>query len=432
MNHRFLLLAAGLLLALLVPACSNHDASSATTAGHRAKYFCPMHPNYTSDRPGDCPICNMKLRLLRDEEPTASATKTNVPVASTNDTAGTVAPAERTTIFVTPEQRQLIGLRVTAVGRRPLVSAIRATGVVQHDETRLARIAPRFGGWVQKLYVNFTGAPVAKGEPLFTVYSPELFAAESEYLLAARQPASPAVTGSTSDLATRQLVESARRKLELWQVGDEEIRALEERGKPGDELIFRAPVSGHVISKSAVEGKSFMPGETLYEIGEMHALWVRASLPEHDFARVTVGQKARVQLPGLGEELDSQVDFIYPHIDPATRRGEVRLSIDNARHSIRPDMWANVELASDLGERLAVPASAIIDTGTRCLAFVERADQHLEPRVVRIGIRTDDWWEVLDGLTEGEKVVTRALFLIDAESQLKAATAGMAPAADHH
>jgi Cu(I)/Ag(I) efflux system membrane fusion protein len=298
---------------------------------------------------------------------------------------------------------------------------------VEHDETALTRIAPRFGGWVRKLHVNYTGQKVEAGQPLLTVYSPELHATESEYLLAWRQWQT-ASNGPASELrdSARQTLESARRRLELWEVGAAEIRALEERGAPSDELLIRAPSSGHVIAKPAVEGRSFMPGETLYEIGILHRLWLRVSIPEPDLMHVRTGQVARASFAVLGgRSFETTVDFVYPHLDPQTRRGAVRMRLENPDHVLRPDMWAGVEIEENLGELLSVPASAVIDTGTRLLAFVQLEAGHLEPREVTVGVRTDDWWEVLDGLKEREKVVTRALFLVDSESQLKAVVAGM-------
>ena len=385
-----------------------------------AKYHCPMHPAYTSDRPGDCPICNMKLVPIKDAQATA-------PAAEASHGVEAAAVPGRTTISIPPEKQQLIGLRTAVIGRQKLTRTLRATAVFEHDETRMARIAPRFAGWVRDLKVNFTGRHVEKGEPLLTVYSPELFAAENEYLLAYRRihqlKAGDANSGSSP---LQLLLESARRRLTLWQIGDEEIRALEKSGQPNDELLIRSPVSGHVISKTAVEGKAFAAGETLFEVGAMTPLWLRASVAESDLPLVRVGQKARVILPYAGNKtFDSRVDFIYPHFDASTRRAEVRLEVNNPDHKLQPQMWASVEIDASFGETLAAPASAVIDTGERCVAFVLRADNHLEPRDVDIGTKTDDWWEVKAGLKEGEKVVTRALFLVDSESQLKAAIAGM-------
>lgn len=416
MNSLSRLSATVLLVCALLPltGCRRPDAAAAD-AGPPA-FWCPMHPQYTSPRMGDCPICHMKLVAI----PADGATSTGPAVAG------------RTTIMIPADRQQLIGLRTSTVYPRLLQRTLRTSGVVEHDETALSRIAPRFAGWVRRLHVNYTGQEVAAGQPLLTVYSPELLASQDEYLVAWRRSQAPGGAPDASAEGPRQLLDSARRRLELWGIGPEEIRALEERGHPADELLLRAPVSGHVISKSAIEGKAFMAGETLYEIGVLHRLWLRATLAETDFAAVRTGQVARVTFAALGDrEVTSAVDFIYPHLDPRTRRGAMRLPLENRDHALRPDMWATVEIEEDLGERLTVPASAVIDTGTRCLAFVRLEDGHLEPREVRIGARTDDWWEVLEGLKEGEKVVTRALFLVDSESQLKAVVAGVKMGGDH-
>jgi Cu(I)/Ag(I) efflux system membrane fusion protein len=292
---------------------------------------------------------------------------------------------------------------------------------------------------VLSLSVNFTGQPVEKGQPLFTAYSPEVFTAENEYLLA-MQNLRRLSNGSPAELeAARDLMSSARRRFELLEVGGAEIAALEQRGKPSDEIQFRAPLSGHVITKNAVEGKAFMAGETLYEIGHLDHLWVRASVPEYEIGLVKVGQAAKVSVPGGGGMIESRVDFISPHLDPQTRRAEVRVDVENKTDRLRPEMWANVEIEVELGAGLAIPASAVIDTGTRMIAFVDREDEHLEPREIKVSARTDDYLLVTEGLKAGERVVSRALFLVDSESQLKAAIAGMtsaeapapAPASDH-
>ncbi|MFA7005147.1 MAG: efflux RND transporter periplasmic adaptor subunit [Verrucomicrobiia bacterium] len=419
----------GLLMALCVLSAGlfvSGCGQAGTTAGQPAalRFHCPMHPTYTSDRQGDCPICNMKLVPIKGAQ---SATPTGETDAEAPAVPG------RTTIAISPEKQQTIGLRTAVVEKHKLGQTIRTTAAFEHAETKLAKIAPRFAGWVRDLKINFTGQAVEKGDPLLTVYSPELFAAENEYLLAYRRLAQP--KSSVTDLgfaSPQRLVESARRRLTLWQIGDEEISALEKSGVPKDELLIRSPVSGHVISKTAVEGKAFTAGETLFEIGALTPLWLRTSVTESDMPLIQLGQKARVILPYLGNKTyESKITFLYPHLEAQTRRAEVRLEVDNPNHELRPQMWANVEIEAGFGEVLAAPASAVIDTGERYVAFVLRDDGHLEPREVKIGTKTDDWWEVKGGLKEGEKVVTRALFLVDSESQLKAAIAGMSGSHQH-
>jgi RND family efflux transporter MFP subunit len=472
---RALLLPALLALTLLLAGCNPSGSTSAGASGN-AKYHCPMHPTYVSDRPGDCPICNMKLVPIRAEEGAASSARTpspgsaahvqpgqyycpmdeNVvsnapglcpecnmklvlksdPATHSDHGAPSTPPAlvpGRVSIQLSPEKRQLIGLTLAKVERRNLTRTVRLTASVEHDETRYARIAPRFAGWVQQLHVNFTGAPIVQGQPLFTVYSPELFASENEYLVAwrAAQQLRPDAPAPQQNSVTA-LLESARLRLKLFGVDAAEIRALEQRGQASAELPFVAPFSGHVLVKNATEGQSFMAGETLFEIADLSHLWLRAAVFEFDFPWVTVGQQALIRFPYLKlEAVPARVTFIYPHVDAQTRRAEIRLEIENVQARIRPGMWAEVELPIDGGEKLAVPASALIDTGTRYVAFIEGPDRHLEPREVGVGTRTDDYWEVVSGLREGEQVVRRALFLVDSESQLKAAIAGMGVAGEH-
>jgi len=370
-----------------------------------------MHPTYVSDRPGDCPICNMKL----------------VPIGESAASGNLPSLPGRVTIHLDPDKRQLIGLTTSLVQTQRLVRTVRAPATLAHDETTLTRIAPRFGGWVRKLYVNYTGQSVEQGTPLLTVYSPELLNAESDYLVAFRN-----ARGQTNSAEASRQLAAARRRLELMQVDAGDIRALEERGTASDELTFRVPTSGHVVAKTAVEGKAFMAGESLYEIAPLHRLWVLAAVPEFELSDVREGQKARVVFSNPGQPaLESAVAFINPHIDPQTRRGEVRIEIENPEHALRPDMWATVEIEQNLGDVLSVPASAVLDTGTRNVAFVDRTDGHIEPRDVKVGAKTDDYWQVLEGLKPGEKVVTRALFLVDSESQLRAVVAGMGASGEH-
>lgn len=456
-----------LLLGFLLGGCgkSGHEHAKGQ------KYHCPMHPTYVSDKPGDCPICNMKLVPIKDEPAPPPSTSTTAKSAAKpgqytcpmhpevvsdnpgqcpkcgmnleqvpatgghegHNAAASAVPG-RVTISLTPEKQQLIGLTTDTVQVRKLVQPVRTTATLEHDETRLARISPRFAGWVRDLRVNYTGQHVEKGDPLFTVYSPELFSAESEYLLAFERLAQLETQGDAPQKeSARRLVESSRRKLALWQIDEEEIRAIEQTRQPRDEMLVRSPVSGHVVAKTAIAGKSFMAGDTLYEIADLSHLWVRAFVSEFDAPLIKVGQSAVVNFPYLGNRsVTSKVAFLYPHIDPQTRRVEVRIEIDNPGLDLRPQMWANVELAAEYGDKLSVPASALIDTGVRHVAFVAREDGHLEPRDVQVGFKTDDFYEVTKGLNPGEKVVSRALFLIDSESQLKAAIAGMGAAGGHN
>lgn len=414
-----------LTLALFSAGCNSSESGQPAAQVAKQKYHCPMHPTYVSDRPGDCPICNMSLVPIKDGAGGGDHGAHAVP--ETSKVPGRIA------IALSPEKRQMIGLRLAEVQQRDLSTTIRTTAIIEHDETSLARIAPRFSGWVRDLKVNFTGQEVEKGQPLLTVYSPELVSAQNEYLLAYQRLSQlKKESGNPQYDAAQRLAESARRRLALWEISDQEIRVLEESGQPMDELLIRSPVSGHVVSKTAVAGKAFMAGETLYEIADLMNVWLRASVYEYELPLIKVGQKARVILPYLGNKTyRSEVTFIYPHIDPQTRRAEIRLALENPKHELRPGMWANVVLHASIGSVLAIPASAVIDTGARFVAFVQREDNHLEPREVEVGAKTDDYYQVLGGLEEDEKVVDGALFLVDSESQLKAAIAGMSTVEEH-
>jgi Cu(I)/Ag(I) efflux system membrane fusion protein len=404
------------------PDAHNHVAASAPTAAETPsagpKYHCPMHPTYVADRLGDCPICGMSL----------------VPIKSvaSSPSDGHAAVPGRAAIELGADKRQLIGLTLATVERRALDQTVRAVAVVEHDETRTSRIAPRFGGWVRKLHVAFTGATVVQGAPLLTVYSPEVYAAQNDYLVAWRALRHlPADAPSARRSASAALLDAARARLELWELDAAELRALEERDAPNAELVIRSPRDGHVLTKQVVEGKAFMAGETLYEIADLSHLWLQARVAETDLPLLAIGQESLVTFASAAlPAFTAPVTFIDPHIDPVTRRGTVRFETDNPGHRLRPDLWAEVEIEISLCEKLVVPAAAVIDTGKRQIAFVAAGDR-LEPRVVKLGARTSEFLEVRDGLDEGEQVVSRALFLVDSESQLQAAIAGMGAAGEH-
>jgi Cu(I)/Ag(I) efflux system membrane fusion protein len=395
-----------LVTAVMVTGCSKASSERPAKPAESAtakKYHCPMHPTYTSDRPGLCPICSMSLVEIEGD---------------TADHEGAHVPG-RTTIRINDERSRQIGLATEPVATKRLVRTIRASGTVEYDETRLTRISPRIGGWVQDLYVNTTGQYVEKGQALFKLYSPDLLVTEKEYLNALG-------TGNGD------LIRAARRRLELWSISEAQIEELAKSGKAGDTMDLVSPASGYVIMKDVTAGQSFMPGETLYEIADLSHVWVHAFVYEYELRHISTGMPATVEVRAFPNHLyDAKVTFIYPYADEVSRTLVVRLELDNPDAMLKPDMWANIEFGMDLGEALTVPASALIDTGKRLIAFVQKDDGHLEPREVKIGGRTDDAFQVREGLAEGERVVSRALFLVDAESQLKAAIAGMGAAGAH-
>ena len=419
------------LVGLLLGGCQPADPVQATTksaaganaAAPQPKFHCPMHPTYVSDRMGDCPICNMKLVPIKADGAAPAAAP-----------AGAASVPGRTPIALTAEKRQLIGLTLKTVEVRDLALTVRAPAVVEHDERRYARIAPRVGGWIRRLDVDFTNAPVQAGQRLFTYYSPEVFATQNDYLIAWRAlRALPAEASPAERQAAQALLDAARLRLELWEVGAAELRAIEARGTPSAEIAFVAPIGGHVLAKNAVAGRAFMAGDTLFEIADLAHLWLQVRVAENDLPRLAVGQEATITFPSLSNLVTSApVTFLDPHLDPQTRRGTARIDLENLQGQLRPEMWAEAEIEIPLGKKLTVPADAVIDTGRRQFVFVATEHDHLEPRLVQIGAKTDEFWEVRAGLQAGDRVVSRALFLVDAESQLRAAIAGMTSGGEGH
>ncbi len=339
------------------------------------------------------------------------------------------------TIQITPERQQLIGVKIGIVETRPLEKVIRAVGTIDYDEKRIAMVSVKVGGWVEDLYVDFTGRYVRKGEPLLSIYSPELVSTEEEYLTALEAKKSlakssiPEVAGSGD-----ALVDSARRRLKLWDVTDEEIRKLEEGGTAKRTLTFYAPLSGFVVEKSVYKGMNVMPGTTLYKLVDLSVVWLYADIYEYELPYIRLGQEAAIQLTALpGETFRGKAIYIYPSLDPTTRTAKARFSFPNPHGKLKPQMYATVEIKVPLGQKLTVPTGAVIDTGLRQLAIIDKGAGFFEPREIKVGAKTEDYYEVIKGLKAGERVVTSANFLIDSESKLKEALGGMAgmPGMEH-
>jgi len=332
------------------------------------------------------------------------------------------------TIQITPERQQLIGVKIGTVEMRPLDKVIRTVGRIDYDEKRMATVSIKVGGWIEDLYVDFTGRYVRKGEPLLTIYSPELVSTQEEYLAALEAKKSLAKS-SFPEVASSgdALVESARRRLKLWDVTDEEIRKLEEGGKSKRTLTFYAPLSGFVIEKSVYKGMNVMPGIVLYKLADLSVVWLYADIYEYELPYIRVGQEAAIQLTALpGETLRGKAIYIYPFLDSTTRTAKVRFTFPNPHGKLKPEMFANVEIKVPLGQKLAIPEGAVIDTGIRQVAIIDKGSGYFEPREIKVGAKVDSYYEVIAGLKAGERVVTSANFLIDSESKLKEALGGMA------
>jgi Cu(I)/Ag(I) efflux system membrane fusion protein len=336
-----------------------------------------------------------------------------------------VAPG---TIQITPERQQLIGVKIGTVEMRPLEKVIRTVGSIDYDEKRIATVSVKVGGWIEDLYVDFTGRYVRKGEPLLTIYSPELVSTQEEYLTALEAKKSLAKSSFPEVAGTGDsLVESARRRLKLWDVTDEEIKKLEESGQSKKTITFYAPLSGFVIEKSAFKGMNVMPGVVLYKLADLSVVWLYADIYEYELPYIRLGQQATIQFSSFpGETFRGKAIYIYPTLDPSTRTAKVRFAFPNFHGKLKPEMYATVEIKVPLGKKLAIPEGAVIDTGLRQVAIVDKGSGYFEPREIKIGAKTENYYEVIAGLKAGERVVTSANFLIDSESNLKEALGGMA------
>ena len=326
--------------------------------------------------------------------------------------------------MLTPHKRQLIGVRTAEVKERVLETTVRAFGLVEYDERRVARVNLRVSGWIEELFIDFTGQFVEKGAPLFTLYSPDLVTSQSEYLLALE--ARKHVAASPLPHVTRHadaMVDAARARLRLWMLTPNQIDALVQRGIVQNSVSIVSPVSGFVIDKAAVQGMYVTPQTDLYTIVDLSTIWVTAEIYEYEFPFVTLGQDVSVTLPYFpGEAFSGTVTYLYPTLNPQTRTAQVRIEIPNPNVRLKPDMYAEVLIAVRRPSSLAVPDRAVVDSGTRTVVFVEIQPGMFEQRHVSLGPKVGQYYELLDGVTAGEHVVTSGSFLIDSESQLMASS----------
>jgi len=386
---------------LLLIACKQNPASAGSEAKEKTFYTCGMHPQVVQDHPGDCPICGMKLTPIRKQAGT---------------TATAPAPSSEPTIEVDPVTTQNMGIRTATVGRGPLRRIIRTVGTVEYDETALADVTTKFKGWVEKLFVNATGQLVMRGDPLFEIYSPELYSAQREYLVALEQ--------ATNEPGAASLNASARTKLKFYDISDEQIAELERTREPRKSLRIVAPQDGFVIEKAVVEGQMVDPGMRVYRLGDLGLVWVQAQIYEQDLSYIHLGQEATVTLSYLPDrEFRGRVTYIYPNLDEKTRTARVRMEFHNPGYFLKPGMFATVQATSELeASALLIPDMAILRSGEKTTVFVAREGGKFEPRTVTLGLQAEnDMYEVHSGLKEGESIVTSGQFMLDSESQLREA-----------
>ncbi len=416
----------------------------------------PMHPQYTSDKPGKAPDCGMDLVPVYAEEPKAAAPAKSagerrilywadpmnpqhkydkagkapdgmdlVPVYAEEQGAGGAPPEGA--FKVTPEKQQLIGVQYGEVSSQSLIKTIRAVARLTYNETKIARIHAKIEGWIDQVYVDFTGQLVKKNQPLLSIYSPELVATQDEYLLALRaqdklgDSSFKEVAGSANSL-----LEAARRRLELWDISEQQIEELQKTRTPIKNVTLYSPVNGFVTARNSYEKQKITPETELYAIADLSTVWAIADFYEYEVRDIRLGQRVVLTVDSFpGRTFHGTVTYIYPQLDNDTRTLRARVEFSNPDFALKPDMYANAELKIDYGRRLSIPQEAVLDSGAEQLVFVALEGGYFEPRKVQIGDRIDDQVIVLSGLKEGERIVTSGNFLIDSESRLKSAAGAM-------
>jgi Cu(I)/Ag(I) efflux system membrane fusion protein len=323
------------------------------------------------------------------------------------------APPDTSGVPLNRTEAERLGITFARASERPVQSSVRAVGVLKYAEPNRVYVNARVSGWVEHLYADYVGKRVERGEPLLALYSPDLVSAQEEYLLARR-------------LKDDSLAAGARRRLELWDIGAEQIDSLEARGTVTRTLVLRAPRSGEIAEKMVIDGQAVRPGDNLFLIADRRTLWVDVAVFERDAPAVRVGMPATVRVDAVpGGAFRGRLTFIQPQLDEQTRTLTARLEVDNAGGALRPGMYATVELASTGRRAVAVPIAAVLPTGTRNIVFVNRGDGRFLPREVRVGQHGDSLVEILEGLRPGDEVVASATFLLDSESNLAAAIQGL-------
>lgn len=392
----------------------NGNAPAAQTAkaanGERKilYWYDPMHPAYKADKPGIAPDCGMEL----------------VPKYAEEDAGASMAVGS---IKISPDKQQLIGVRTTTVDRESLVRSVRTTGQLTADETKIAHVHVKINGYVEKVFVDYVGQLVKKGQPLFTLYSPDLVATQEEYLIAKR---GAKTLGSSQfkevSQGSESLLRSARERLKLWDISDEQIRKLDETGEVNRTLTFYSPVDGFVMDRKAFPQTAVTPDMDLYQITDLSQIWVNADIYEYEVPFVKVGQTVDMQLSYYpGKTYTGKVTFIYPSVDTGARTVKVRVEFANPRLELKPQMFANVELKINYGNKILVPQEAVMDSGDKQYVFLVHDGGTFEPRDIQMGPKLEGKVVVLAGLQPGDTIVTSGNFLVDSESRLKSAMGGM-------
>lgn len=365
--------------------------------------------------------------MLNDNESEENLEKdASTMVDDTDAESSQSAEMKYTGIQISPVKQQTIGVKTEEVVVRTLVRNIRTVGIIEADERKIARVSIKFSGWIKDVFIDYIGKFVRRGEPLFTVYSPKLVSTEEEYLLALRaqesfgKSAFPEISSSA-----KSLLEATRNRLLLLDIPEEEVQRIEKTGMSLKYLTLYSPITGYVTKREAFPEKMIMPNDIVFEIVDLSEVWVLADIYEYELPLVTEGKEAALTLSYYPEEVfHGKVTYVYPTLETKTRTIKVRFEFENEDTKLKPGMYANVELTIPFGERLSVSEDSVIDTGMNKIVFVAMGDGYFDPREVKVGRKAEGYFEVIDGLKEGDRVVTSAAFLIDSESRLKAAIEG--------
>ena len=356
------------------------------------------------------------------EDPHAAHQASSEPPAAADDAAGSKR------VYISPDRQQLIGVRTAEVTHQSLDTTIRTVGVIAYDETRVAEIHTKIAGWVERVSVDFVGKQVRRGQPLFTIYSPDLVATQREYLLALRADRQLSTSSIEETRAgARSLLAATRERLRLWDVSDAQVEALTKSGEPRRTLTVYSPFTGVVLERNAFPGQYITPEMATFKIADLSTLWVIGQVFEYELGMLKLGQPAEIEFPygQTTRKLSGRITFIYPEIDPQTRRAKVRIEFRNPGLEFKPESFVTVLVKSSSGHQLAIPQEAVIDTGAEQYALLALADGYFEPRPITVGPPVNQFYPVLDGLQHGDRVVTSAQFLIDSETNLQAAMQSM-------
>lgn len=399
--------------------------------GHAAnqaaeKYQCPMHPTIVQDHPGDCPICGMKLVKMSSQSGSGSPATPYSAVTNAERVSESAPPvAGLATIDIDPSRQQLIGLTTAEAKQSKIGGAWRTVGRVVVDETRVHHVNLKVAGFVERIYVDFIGKKVHQGQPLFSLYSPDLLAAEDEYLLALKTRGILSAAGASPDSASdNTLVSASRRKLALWDLPEKTLDQIAQTREATKTITFYSPASGVITKKDVVQGMMLEAGAMPYEIVDLLTVWVVADVYESELRFVKEGMPATLTLNAFpNREFNGKTVFIDPMLDPMTRTVKVRITFPNPTQELKPEMFGEVVLKGVPHDGVTVPIDAVIDSGTTHVVFVAVGNGKFRPRLVRLGDSDDTQVEVVSGLTVGERVVTRANFLVNSESRLRASLA---------